>query len=198
MTPMLFLPGAGGSAAFWRPVADRLDPARKRRFFAWPGLGNEPHDPGIRGIDDLVAMVVAGLDEPADLIAQSMGGLVALRVALAVPAKVRHLVLVATSAGHAVGDLGGVDWRADYRRDFPAAARWITEVHEDLSPRLASVAAPCRLIWGDADRISPVPVGRRLQSLLPNADLRIVPGGDHDLAQTHAVEVARLIAEHLH
>ena len=197
MTDMLFLPGAGGSATFWRPVADRLDPARKRRFFAWPGLGNEPHDPRIRGVDDLVAMVLAELAEPADLIAQSMGGLVALRVALATPAKVRRLVLTATSAGLDVNDLGGADWRADYRRQFLAAAPWITEVHEDLSSRLVAVAAPCLLICGDADRISPPSVGRRLHALLPNADLRIVRGGDHDLARTHAAEVAGLIAAHL-
>jgi len=197
MTDMLFLPGAGASAAFWRPVADRLDLDRRRRFFAWPGLGNEPHDENVRGLDDLVSMVLSEIDGPADLIAQSMGGLVAVRVALAAPGKVRRLVLTAASGGVPMSDLGAADWRAEYQREFPAAALWITEVHEDLSSRLASISAPCLLLCGDADAISPPSVGRRLCELLPDARLHIVQGGDHDLAQTHAAEVAILIREHL-
>jgi pimeloyl-ACP methyl ester carboxylesterase len=115
VTRMLFLPGAGASASFWRPVADRLDPDRPRHFFAWPGLGHEPHDPQVQGLDDLVSMVLAELDGPSDLIAQSLGGLVALRVALSAPDRVRRLVLTVTSGGVRVHDLGGSDWRTDYR-----------------------------------------------------------------------------------
>jgi pimeloyl-ACP methyl ester carboxylesterase len=200
LTKMLFLPGAGASAMFWRPVADRLDPGRMRHFFAWPGLGNEPPDPSIRGLDDLVAMVLADLDEPADLIAQSMGGIVALRVALAAPHKIRRLVLTATSGGVPVHDLGGSDWRLDYRREFSNAASWITQdirIREDLSSRLTSINAPSLLICGDLDTISPLSVGHRLHQLLACADFHVVRGGGHDLAQTHAVEIAPLIAHHL-
>jgi pimeloyl-ACP methyl ester carboxylesterase len=200
VTKMLFLPGAGASATFWRPVADRLDPDRKRHFFAWPGLGNEAHDPSIRGTDDLVSMVLSELDEPADLIAQSIGGLIALRVALAVPEKIRRLVLTAPSGGIAVDDFGGADWRPDYRREFPNAASWVTQeiqTREDLSSRLASINAPCLLISGNSDTISPPPVGHRLHQLLPHANFHVVRGGGHDLARTHAVEIAPLIMEHL-
>ena len=198
MTKICFLPGAGGSATFWRPVADRLDPNRDKRFFSWPGLGNEPHDPSVRGLDDLVSMVLSDLDEPADLIAQSMGGLIAARVALAAPGKIRRLVLIATSAGVPVRAFGAIDWRSDYQREFPTAANWITAVNEDLSPRLPLIEVPCLLIWGDADAISPPAVGRRLYELLPDARLHIVRGGDHNLAQTHADQIAPFITEHLH
>lgn len=197
MVKLLFLPGAGASAAFWRPVAARLDTDRPMHFLAWPGLGNAPHDPNVRGIDDLVAMVVAALDEPADLIAQSVGGLVAVRAALQAPDKVRRLVLTATSAGVPMAELGGADWRAAYRRDYPQAASWITALREDLSPRLGAVAAPTLLLWGDADAISPPAVGRRLLSLLPHATLHIIAGADHDMAQTHVADVAARIAAHL-
>ena len=200
MTKMLFLPGAGASAAFWRSVADRLEPARARHFFAWPGLGDEPHDPNVQGMDDLVGMVLAKLDEPADLIAQSLGGFVALRAALARPGRIRRLVLAATSAGIPMHDYGATDWRADYRREFPNAAAWITEdvkSREDVSSQLRSVRAPSLLLWGDADRISPPAIGHRLHQLLPNAELHIVRGGDHDLALTHAAGIAPMIAEHL-
>jgi pimeloyl-ACP methyl ester carboxylesterase len=151
-------------------------------------------------VDDLVAMVLSELDEPADLIAQSMGALVALRVALNVPEKVRRLVLTAASGGVAVQGLGGADWQKDYRREFPNAAAWITqqsETHEDLSSRLASIGAPSLLIFGDADAISPPSVGARLHQLLPHADFHVVHGGGHDLARTHAGEIAPLVADHL-
>jgi len=151
-------------------------------------------------MDDLVSMVLAQLDGPSDLVAQSLGGLVALRVALTAPEKIRRLVLTATSAGVAVHDLGGADWRPDYQKEFPNAASWITETTkagEDLSPRLASIDAPSMLIWGDSDPISPPAVGQRLHELLPRSHLCIVRGGSHDLARTHATETASLIAGHL-
>jgi pimeloyl-ACP methyl ester carboxylesterase len=197
MAKLIFLPGAVGSADFWRPAADRLRPGRAMRFLAWPGLGEEPGRPEVQGLDDLVAMTLAELSEPADLVAQSMGGLVAIKAALAAPDKVRRLVLTATSGGVPVEDLGGADWRDDYRRDFPRAAAWITELREDLSAQIPQVRAPTLLIWGDRDPISPTGVGMRLQALLPDATLRIVEGGGHDLARSHAAEVAAMLDAHL-
>ena len=35
---VLFLPGAGGAAAFWKPVADRLPADRRKTRLSWPGL----------------------------------------------------------------------------------------------------------------------------------------------------------------
>lgn len=195
MAETFFLPGAGGSADFWRPVATHM--GFGGRLLAWPGLGNEPHRPDVNGVDDLVSMVLEGLDEPANIIAQSMGGLVAVKVALAAPEKVRRLVLTVTSGGVPVADLGGSDWRADYYAAHPAAARWIGEVREDLSARLGEIACPTLLLWGDSDPISPVAVGRRLEAPLPDARLQVIEGGDHDLAITHAQDVAKLIARHL-
>jgi pimeloyl-ACP methyl ester carboxylesterase len=190
-----FLPGAGGSADFWRPVATHL--GLDGRLLAWPGLGNELHRPDVNGVDDLVNMALEGLDEPANIIAQSMGGLVAVKVALVAPEKVRRLVLTVTSGGVPVADLGGSDWRADYYAAYPAAARWIGEAREDLSARLGEIACPTLLLWGDSDPISPVAVGRRLEALLPNGRLQVIEGGDHDLAITHAQDVAKLIARHI-
>lgn len=197
MPKILFLPGAGGSAAFWRPVADRLEAGRPKHLFSWPGLGNEPSDPDVRGMADLVTMVLSHLDEPADLVAQSMGGYVAIRAALAAPDRVRRLVLTGTSAGVPVTDLGGINWRPNYRRNFPGAAAWITEAGEDLSLRLGSLDAPTLLLWGAIDQISPPAVGERLLALLPNAALHVVPDGDHDFPSVKAAEIAPLIAKHL-
>ena len=124
MTRILFLPGAGASPDFWKPVGDRLPKAWPKEYFGWPGLGDQPHDPAIKGIDDLVHLVGARMDEPVDLVAQSMGGVIATRLALERPGRVRRLVLTVTSGGVNMTKHGAADWQADYRRSFPRAAGW--------------------------------------------------------------------------
>ena len=196
MARILFLPGAGASPDFWKPVGARLPAGWSKEYFGWPGLGDQPHDPAIRGMDDLVGLVAAKMDEPVDLVAQSMGGIIAARLAIERPEAVRRLVLVVTSGGVDMTGLGAADWRADYRKSFPRAAAWITEARPSPGLPVEKIAAPALLIWGDSDAISPVAVGRHLESRIPDARLHIVAGGDHDLAQTHAAEVAPLIARH--
>jgi pimeloyl-ACP methyl ester carboxylesterase len=194
---LLFLPGAGGDARFWHPVGELLPAAWRKTYLAWPGLGAEPHDPDVRGIDDLVRLAAAKLKVPSTVLAQSMGGIVAIRLALAHPDLVTHLVLTATSGGVDVARLGAADWRENYRREYPQAAEWITRVRADHLPELARIAQPTLLIWGDADPISPLAVGRQLATLLPKAELAIVPGGDHAFARDRATVVAPLIERHI-
>ena len=197
MTRLFFLPGAGASPDFWKPVGERLPAAWPKRYFGWPGLGDQPHDPGIGGIDDLVRLVASEMDGPVDLVAQSMGGIVATRLAIEQPRKVRRLVLVVTSGGVDMTGLGASDWRDDYRRSYPGAAPWITETRASSSLPVEKIAAPTMLVWGDADPVSPLAVGRHLESRLSGARLHVVAGGGHDLAQTHAHEVATVIERHL-
>lgn len=196
MSRLLFLPGAGADPAFWRPVGDRL--LGEKVYFGWPGLGDQPPSPDVNGFEDLVAMVDAELARgPADLLAQSMGGLIAILATLRRPASVRRLVLSVTSAGLDMKGLGAADWQATYHRNHPNAARWLSDVHMDLSAELPQIACPTLLLWGDADPISPVAVGERLAELLPKARLHVLKGGDHDLVRNRAGEVVPLIQAHL-
>lgn len=195
---VLFLPGAGGDGRFWQPLAAHLPTEWERVFFDWPGLGHVPADPRVRGLDDLVGLVLerAG-DGPVDLVAQSMGGLVALSAVLARPHAVRRLVLAATSGGLDLSAFGVEDWRPDYAREYPEAASWIRDAGADLSERLPTVGQPALLLWGDADRISPVTVGERLRVLLPRARLLVIRGGDHAFARDRAADVASEVLRHL-
>jgi pimeloyl-ACP methyl ester carboxylesterase len=194
-TKTLFLPGAGGSALFWNEIAQIA--GIEGTFFAWPGLGDEPADAQTNSLDDLATMVLGHITSPVDIVAQSMGGVVAIKVALAMPKMVRRLVLTVTSGGLPMEEYGGSCWRADYFATYPLAASWIADPIEDLSQRIPSIQAPTLLLWGDADPISPVAVGERLQNLMPNAHLRVLAGAGHDLAQTHAEAVAEAIQRHL-
>ena len=78
---LIFLPGAGGSARFWQPVSELLAHPAQRKLLGWPGFGETPADPRVRGIEDLVARVVDEIDRPCALIAQSMGGVIAVQAA---------------------------------------------------------------------------------------------------------------------
>jgi pimeloyl-ACP methyl ester carboxylesterase len=195
MTTTLFLPGASGSATFWQSVAryGGLDGV----FLAWPGLGAEPSDARVNSLDDLVALAASHVTGPFNVVAQSMGGFVALRLALMFPNLVRRMALAVTSGGVPVVDFGGSDWRGDYFDAFPKAAAWIADPVPDLSTAIRSIKAPTLLLWGDADPISPVAVGERLASLLRDARLHIFEGADHDLAQTHPEAVAKEVRKHL-
>lgn len=144
----MFLPGAGGDREFWRPVADRLPAAWETLLLNWPGAGCEPHDPSMAGLDDMVAWTARHLGRGTDVVAQSMGGVIAVRVAFAYPALVCRLVLVATSGGVDIPSLGGLDWREEYRRRFPRADGWIVDEQQDVSEQIKQLALPTLLLWG--------------------------------------------------
>ncbi|MEA5443191.1 alpha/beta fold hydrolase [Cyanobium gracile] len=194
---LLFLPGASGDTNFWRPLEQRLVCRAERLHLGWPGFGDTPSRPGVEGFEDLLALVLEPLDRPCALIAQSMGGVLALRAALARPRWVTHLVLCATSGGLPMAELGAADWRPGFRTSLSQLPDWFATETTDLSERLPEVAAPTLLLWGEADPFSPVAVGERLARRLPRARLQVIPGGDHDLGLHHADRLAPLIQSHL-
>jgi pimeloyl-ACP methyl ester carboxylesterase len=194
---ILFLPGAGGNPQFWRPLGDLLPHAWRKTYLGWPGLGTQPHDPTVNGLDDLVALAERCIDGPCVVAAQSMGGIVAVRLALAHPDQVRGLVLTVTSGGIDLARHEPSDWRGDYAKSFPNAAPWIMTAKADHRSELHRISAPILLIWGDADPISPVSVGEELARLLPKSRLHIVAGGTHDLAQERASEIVPMVRDHV-
>ena len=193
----LFLPGAGGDTTLWSPVAAGLARPGRRQFFSWPGFAGAPADASVSGLSDLVTRVVEQMTSPVVLFAQSMGGLIALRAALEVPEQVRALVLSVTSGGIDVRALGAADWRPRFEQQNPGAPRWFLDAQDDLAPELQKISAPVLLLWGDADPISPIAVGRSLAELLPDAELVVLPGRTHDLVCERASEVLPHIERHL-
>lgn len=194
---LMFLPGASGNVKFWQPIADGLSHQGPRRFFGWPGFGDTPADASVRGLGDLVDRVVDRIDGNVVMFAQSMGGLIALRTALRAPSQIRALVLSVTSGGIPVEALGAHDWRPVFAKQNPRLPRWFLDARDDLTTELARIDIPTLLLWGDADPISPVAVGRRLAQLLPRARLVVLPGGTHDLASERADDVLPHIEQHL-
>ncbi len=190
---LLFLPGASGNTAFWKPVASKLTSADKKIHLDWPGFGPSPAHPDVNSFDDLVKRVTDHINGPTVLIAQSMGGVIAVLAALAKPQWVTQLVLTVTSGGLDMERFGAKDWRPGFFNQHPAVPDWFARCQHDLTARLSELTLPTLLIWGDSDPISPVAVGQALASQLPNAQLHIIPGGDHDVAHVFSDEVAQRI-----
>jgi pimeloyl-ACP methyl ester carboxylesterase len=194
---ILFLPGASGNTAFWQPVADTLAAPIATRHMGWPGFGDTPANPNITCLEHLAALALSEIDGPTALVAQSMGGVVAVLLALEHPELITHLVLSVTSGGLDLSALGAQDWRGEFEADNPHLPRWFLDDRTDLSARLHELQMPVLLLWGDADPISPVRVGQRLAQLIPGARLEVFPEAGHDLGHSHADAVARLIDEHV-
>jgi poly(3-hydroxyoctanoate) depolymerase len=124
-------------------------------------------------------------------------GVLALRLALDRPERVRKLILLATSGGIDVAALGGLDWRDTFRGLQPTAPTWFVDDRTDVTPRLGEIRQPTLLVFGDADLIAPVGVGRFLAEGLPDARLEILENATHDLEDEYPDVVASLIEAHL-
>ena len=188
---LLFLPGASGSTEFWQPVIDRLPPSFDCAVQPYPGFRGEPPQPEVNSLDDLSRWIIGKIKEPIILVAQSMGGIIAVQAALQKPHLVRGLVLAATSGGMDMRHFAAADWRTDYRVEMAQLPQWFTDAPpQDFSPDLGRIRQKTLLIWGGKDAVSPPNVGEFLQRALPDARLFILPQGGHDAACRHADEAA--------
>jgi poly(3-hydroxyoctanoate) depolymerase len=198
VTELCFLPGAGGRASFWRPVAERLAPRWPGRLVGYPGFAGEPADPAVGSLAGLLGWLRARMPPGrCHLVAQSMGGVLAVQLALEAPERVASLVLAATSGGVDVAALGGADWRPEYRRELPEVPDWFEVDRTDLTARLGELAVPTLVLHSDADPICPPAVARLLCSRIPGARAVCVQGGSHMFGEERPDEVAAAIREHL-
>jgi pimeloyl-ACP methyl ester carboxylesterase len=200
---LLFLPGAGADPNFWKPVGERMPAAWASTYLRWPGIGHNPPDAQVQTFEELVSLAERRLLDltrsgaAVDVLAHSMGGAIALDLALRQKASIRRLVLMVTSGGLPVEAFGASDWRPGYRVEYPNAAEWLYAARPDHTSRLHEVTQPTLLIWGDSDPISPPAVGKEFERRMPNASLVVLPGGTHALAFERPDEVAALIRGHL-
>jgi 2-succinyl-6-hydroxy-2,4-cyclohexadiene-1-carboxylate synthase len=97
---LVLLHGFSGTRHAWDGVIARLDPQRYRPLaLDLPGHGEASATDGPITFDSCVAAVLAAAPERFVLCGYSLGGRVALHVALAAPQRVSRLVLVSSSPG---------------------------------------------------------------------------------------------------
>lgn len=197
MNNLIFLPGASGSTTFWHPLIEKLPQHYQTKIIGYPGFGDTPQSLEVKSFEDLTNHVVDQINEESVIVAQSMGGIFAVAAALQKPQLVKGLVLIATSGGINLERFNVQDWREAYRQTFLKYPDWFITTNANYEEFLSDINIEILLIWGDQDPVSPVEVGTYLNQIFKNSRLHIVKGGDHQLAEKHADEVATQIKDYL-
>jgi pimeloyl-ACP methyl ester carboxylesterase len=181
--------------SFWDPVRERLPPELSHGTLDWPGVAGSPAQ-GVDGYDRLIEHVASKIQQRGAVVGQSMGGFVALQVALRHPERVSHLVLSVAAAGVDMARHGALDWRSS----SPIEQRtpvWIYERVADLSAKLSRIRIPVLLLWATRDRLSPLGAAEQLRDALPDARLVTFESDDHWFAREFAEPVATEIVRHV-
>ena len=77
------------------------------------------------------------------------------------------------------------EWRnrqgsADYRNSTPMMrACMVKAVNEDLTHLLPKIKQDTLLIWGDLDTATPISDAKKMEELIPNSGLAVIPGTGH-------------------
>ena len=203
--PVLLLSGLGQPLEAWDTFVAALGERRVVRFDA-PGVGTSAPPTLPASVASLARIAEAVLDaadvDAADVVGYSLGGAVAQQLAHVAPARVRRLVLVATSCG--LGSTSGRwDWRRVPRAPSGVAARdalaltWQATALASWTsiPFLGRLAQPTLVVCGRDDVVSPPANSRVLASRIPGARLVTLPVDHHVLAPGAASELARVAGE---
>ena len=214
---LLFLPGYasdmdGAKAEAIDRFAARRGLAMLRFDYSGTGLSGGSFEQGTLGrwIDEAQAMAEHLVEGPLVLVGSSMGGWIALHLALRLPERVKALVGIA-----AAPDFTDWGFTAEQKRELLEYGKIERSDPAGGEPRLTSrafwesgqelrllggpiaVRCPVRLVHGAADSDVPVAVADRLMERLRSADvqLNIVKGGGHRLSEPHEIEaIVRTVA----
>jgi len=227
--PLLLLHGAGGRYAHWPPHLRRL-PDTTVYAPDLPGHGNSqgaPRPSIAAYAADVLALVDALGLERAVVGGHSMGGAIALTLALDHPDRLAGLLLVASGGRLRVSPdiLGGL------QTNFEATVDLIVErafgphappdlirlgrrqllkcppavIHADYAacdafdvlPRLSEIHTPTLVLVGTADQMTPGKYARHLAENIPGAQLALVEGAGHMVALEAPQKVAALVDDWL-
>lgn len=155
------------------------------------GTGRSGKPAGPYSIEQMAADAVGLLDRLglscAHLAGISLGGRIAMAVALDWAERVDRLVLVATSprpagsrwlvrAGMMVADLPVL--RGQHRQPRHAMkAQFDATTRFDCTSRLGQVSAPTLIVHGKTDHIAPAALAGQMTTLIPNSRLVLIDGG---------------------
>jgi len=155
------------------------------------GTGRSAKPPGPYAIEQMAADVAGLMDRlhlpRAHLAGISLGGRIAMALALDWPERVDRLVLIATSpcaagrrwlvrAGMMVADLPML--RGHHRQPRHAIrAQFDATTRFDCTSRLGHISAPVLILHGKSDYIAPVALAEQMTALIPHCRLVLIDGG---------------------
>ena len=214
---LLFLPGYASDMDGAKAVA--IDAFAQRRGLAmlrfdYSGTGSSAGSFADGTLERWIAEALAMIDRltegPLVVAGSSMGGWIAMHLALRRPERVEALVGIAAAPDFTdwgftaeekkeVLEYGKIERANPYGGEAQLTTRAFWESGEALRLLGGPIAVDCpvRLIHGDADRDVPVAVALRLMERLRSADvqLHILKGGGHRLSEPREIDaVVRTIA----
>lgn len=216
----IFIHGAGGGVATWRDQEPRFEGCY---VMALPGHPAGTAYDAVAPSAEWVAAAIADVPGPRVLVGHSMGGAVALQVALDHPDLVDGIVAVGSGARlfvpDAAFDLARTDFPAEcerlLRKGWPAAddatvAAEVDVMREagqetllrdyaacrdfDVVARLGEIAIPVLAVTGADDALTPVTLGEELARGVRHGMLVVVPGTGHWPMREQPATVDLLVA----
>jgi pimeloyl-ACP methyl ester carboxylesterase len=225
--PLLLIHGSGGSRLDWPPGLRELSGSHVTALDL-PGHGDS--SPPARDTVVDYATAVAGLlgalgIDKTILAGHSLGGAIALQVALSYPEKVHGLVLVGTGARLRVhpeimdriltdpADTAGLIASWAYAEAAPQTVRDATLSqllrqdpsvvwgdyrachHFDVMANLGAISVPSLVIVGRQDRMTPVKYSEYLARNIPDAELVVIENAGHMVTLEQPEPVRGAIAQ---
>ena len=192
---LVFLPGyasdmEGTKALALDAFAERRRLAMLRFDYSGTGSSGGRFEAGTLALwlNEGVALIDQLTEGPLILVGSSMGGWIALHVALLRPERVRALVGIAAAPDFT--EWGFADAQSAERqglaRDFWESGRQLQLLQAEIG-----IDCPVRLIHGDKDEEVPLEVALRTMRALRSADvqLNVIKGGAHRLSEPHEIDV---------
>jgi pimeloyl-ACP methyl ester carboxylesterase len=210
--PLLYLHGASGAPVvlpFMEKLAQRFEVLVPEH----PGYGKSDEPPWLENIHDMAYFYLDLLKHlnlrNVTVVGSSMGGWIAMEMAVRDTSRMRALVL-SSPVGVAAPGMGAADTflmspedlvrnlffdpkLAEARlaqpedidvslknRHTTARLAWEPRYHDPFLPKwLHRIDVPVKLVWGREDRIVPVALSRELKKLIPRAEIHILENCGH-------------------
>jgi pimeloyl-ACP methyl ester carboxylesterase len=199
---LVFLPGYASDMEGNKALA--LDAfAEERRLsllrFDYSGTGSSPgvfeHGTLDAWLEEALGVIDQLTQGPLVVIGSSMGGWLALHVALRRPERVRALVGIAAAPDFTIWGFAAGD-KAE--RQGLSQVFWESGQKLLLLDQPLDIDCPVRLLHGELDRDVPLDVAFRTLRALRSADVQllVIKGGGHRLSERHEIDaILRTVAE---
>jgi pimeloyl-ACP methyl ester carboxylesterase len=210
--PLLFLHGASGAPVvmpFMEKLAQRFDVLVPEH----PGYGKSDEPEWLENIHDVAYFYLDFLKQlnlrNVTIVGSSMGGWMAMEIAVRDTSRLKSLVLVSPAGIAAPGarpadiflmppevlvrnlfvDQKLAEARLAAPEDVDVALKnrhttarlaWEPRLHDPFLPKwLHRIDVPVKIIWGREDRILPVGISKELKRLMPGAELHVMDNVGH-------------------
>lgn len=214
---LVFLPGyasdmEGAKALAIDAFAERHGLAILRLDYSGTGSSGGSFEDGTLGVwlEDVLAVVARLTSGPIVLVGSSMGGWIALHLALLRPERVQALVGVAAAPDftewgfsaqqkNALQENGRLEEPNPYGSEPFVTTRSFWESGQQLLllDREIAIDCPVRLLHGERDTDVPLEIAFRTMHALRSADvqLNVLKGGGHRLSEPHEIDaILRTVA----